>query len=175
MPIVEPEVLIEGSRHRAVREVTGRVCTRFSTRFLIRTSLSKACCSNPTWSSPVCSAPAGVGRRGCACDGALSPAAGAGRGARHRLFVGGPGSSGRDRASERDQSRSRDHGPDAQFFVWARTPGRGARVVAWKGAKSERWPARLLSSRQVRQRGRTGQYTASMESESAREQVNCTT
>ena len=58
-PIVEPEVLMDGS-HTIERceEVTGPFFTPCSTPSSSRVSRSRGCCSSPTWSSPARSVPA---------------------------------------------------------------------------------------------------------------------
>jgi len=59
VPIVEPEVLMDGS-HTIERceEVTGVSSTRYSGPSSSSGSRSSPCCSSPTWSSPAKSAPA---------------------------------------------------------------------------------------------------------------------
>ena len=105
VPIVEPEVLMDGS-HTIERceEVTGVVLHASSTHSSSRVSRSKGCCSSPTWLSRARSATrqASVEEVATATLALLAPAR-ACRGARNRVPVGRPKRPAGDRASERNQ------------------------------------------------------------------------
>ena len=163
VPIVEPEVLMDGA-HTIERceEVTGTCLARgfqraFRSEGLSRRHVAQTQHGHLRYQMRQ----AGVRQRSRACYSALSTPACAGRGSRDRLLVRRPKPSRRHRASQRHQSARGTKALDAQFFVWARITGRSAQGLAGKERKSESWPASFLSSGQVRQRSRAGQIYAS--------------
>ena len=159
MPIVEPEVLMDGS-HTIERceEVTGNVLhVVFNALFEQKVSLEGMLLKpNMVISGMKCAKQATVEEVALA-TAALSQPARAGRGPRDRFLVRRPESPRRHRASERHQSARGAKALEAQLFVWARVAGRSAQGLAGKERKPQSRPTGVLSSGQVRQRGRPGQ------------------
>ena len=119
VPIVEPEVLMDGS-HTIERceEVTGAVLHAVFNALLIRGSLSRACCSGRTWSSRGRNAPSRPRSRRSRRHTAVSSPTCAGGRTRNRVPVRRQDHLAPP-ASERDQSARGTEALEAQFFIRA--------------------------------------------------------
>ena len=159
VPIVEPEVLMDGS-HTIERceEVTANVLHAvFNALFDQKVSLEGMLLKpNMVISGMKCAKQASVKEVALATVRCLSrhvPAAVPGI----VFLIRRPESPRCHSASERDQSARGAKALEAQLFLWARVAGRSAQGLAWKERKPQSRPTGVLSSGQVRQRSRAGQ------------------
>ena len=159
VPIVEPEVLMDGSHSiERCEEVTANVLHAvFNALFDQNVALEGMLLKPNMVISGIKCERAGVRQRSRASHSALSQPARSGRGPRHCFLIRRPESPHCDRASERDQSARSAKALAAQLFLWTGLAGGSAQGVAGKERKPQRRPASFLSPRQVPQRGGPGQ------------------
>ena len=154
VPIVEPEVLMDGS-HTIERceEVTGVVLHAvFGALFeqrVARVHAAQAQHGHRRQRVP----PPGLGAGGRDGDAPLLAPSRAGGGARHRVPVWRPERPDGHCSPERDEPIARAPALDAQLLVWTRAPGCSSRGVARAAGKPEIWPAGLVSPGAMQQRG----------------------
>ncbi len=168
VPIVEPEVLMDGS-HTIERceEVTGHVLHAvFDALFEQKVSLEGMLLKPNMVISGNRVRHAGHRRRGRPRHGPLSPASCAGRRPRHRVPVGRPGSPRGDDAPERDQSGRGTEAVEAQLLLRARAAGRSAQRLARTAGEPRSRTAGFHHRAKCDSAAALGRYTTSMETES---------
>jgi fructose-bisphosphate aldolase, class I len=135
VPIVEPEVLMDGS-HTIERceEVTGLVLHAvFNALFDQRVSLERMLLKpNMVVAGKGCTRLPAVERSRNRDTALLAPKR-ACRGSRHCIPVRRPDHTTCNRSSERDQPAARLEALEDQFLLWASAPGSGAGGLAWPG------------------------------------------
>jgi fructose-bisphosphate aldolase, class I len=151
VPIVEPEVLMDGSHSiERCEEVTGTVLHAVfgaldQQRVWLERMLLKP---NMVIAGKECPHQAGVQDVRYAALLASQRARGS---TGHRILVGRSGGSGGYCPSECNQPPARAQTMEDQFLLWARTPGSRPRDVAWQGREPGGRPASFIPAGPVQQ------------------------
>ena len=143
VPIVEPEVLMDGSHSiERCEEITGAVLHAvFSALHDQRVLLERMLLKPSMVIAGQRLASSGVGSASRHRHLALFASPRPRRSAGHRVLVGRSGRSGGNGPLGRNQSTSRDEAMEDQFFLRPRASGPCAGDVAWPGRESGRWSA----------------------------------